>query len=97
MDSFLSSIPKPSESLGAEARGRVAAAIKETLAGTPARGFESSIEGIGGRERSFLWNINSLSGGSKPEKGRHFGRTGRDCAQRDAHPGKLVRIMDNPD
>jgi PAS domain S-box-containing protein len=46
--------------LSSEARDLVAAAIKETLAGTPTRGFESSIEGVDGRERSFLWNINSF-------------------------------------
>ena len=44
----------------AEVRDSVSAVIKKSLEGQPIRGFECPIQGADGRERSFLWNINSL-------------------------------------
>lgn len=46
--------------LSAKERVLVSAAIRETMAGQPIRGFESPIQGADGREHSFLWNMNSL-------------------------------------
>ena len=78
--------------LSPEARGLVSTALQETLEGQPTRGFESPIKGRDGRERHFLWNINSLQGDQS--QARTVILAGQDITELDRFYDMLLSVVE---